>query len=186
VGLPPLPDEAFLSRVGLPLADIFAQIVPELDDARRDAVVAAYRAGYADMCRAHTRIFDGMRELLDALRRRGTAMAIATGKSTSGAHSSLERLALDAALFRCVVGTDAVPRPKPHGDMVDHILAELGASPEEAVVVGDTSFDMEMSVAAGVRACGVTWGSHTREVLLDAGATWVTDTREQLSALLSA
>ncbi len=184
VGEKPVADAQIHMRIGLPLTQIFSEVVPGLDEPRCAAAVAAYRAHYADISRAHTVVFEGMGAILNALRNRGTTMAIATGKSTRGAHASIERQGLDPRLFACVVGTDAVPQPKPHPDMVLHILAELNVAAEQSIVVGDTSFDMQMSASAGVPACGVTWGSHDRHTLLEAGATSVVDSRSELAALL--
>lgn len=185
IGQPRIDADAFHQRIGLPLEQIFAEVVPALSDSQRERAVAAYREKYADISRSHTKVFDGMREILSELRRVGSHVAIATGKSTRGAHRSIARLELDPAWFDRVLGNDAVPRPKPHPDMVLRICAELDVPRERAIVVGDTTFDVEMSVAAGVRCCGVTWGSHDRVRLLEAGATWVVDSRPELADLLA-
>lgn len=176
--------EAFEARIGLPLAQIFDEVVPDLAPERRAAAVVAYRQLYAEISGAHTKVFDGMLDLLDALRERGTRLAIATGKSTRGAHKAITRLDLDRSLFELVIGTDAVDRPKPHPDMVTHICTTLAVPPADAIVVGDTVFDVEMSNGAGSPACAVTWGSHARDALEAAGAKWVVDTRDELSRLL--
>ena len=181
VGLPSIADEDFIQRIGLPLAQIFAEILPAVDEVKRADVVKAYREHYADISRQHTSVFTGMREILDDLRKREILTAIATGKSGGGAHRAIEELKLPP--FARVVGTDDVPRPKPHPDMVTKICSELEVSADRTIVVGDTTFDIEMSVAAGAPCCGVVWGSHRREQLENAGATWIADTRDELAAL---
>lgn len=185
-GEAPIDDEAFTSRIGLPLGQIFSEVVPDLDPARCDALVATYRERFPEVSRLHSKLFEGIVEILHALRRAGSSLAIATGKSTSGAHHSIERLGLDPSLFARVVGTDGVPRPKPHPDMVQHIVRELGAASDTTCVVGDTSFDMAMGRAAGAHCVGVTWGSHSRATLEAAGASSIADTRAELRDILFA
>jgi phosphoglycolate phosphatase len=68
--------------------------------------------------------------------------------------------------------------------MLEAALVEAGVAPGEAVMIGDTSFDMEMAVAAGVRAIGVSWGYHEAQELLDTGASAVADTAAQLGEMI--
>lgn len=185
VGRPRVPDQAVQALIGLPLRDIFARLIrSDADVDLLDAAVAAYRARYADVDRAHSHLYEQMPELLTDLKSAGTRLAIATGKSTEGAHRGIARHGLDGGLFDVVLGSDAVPRPKPHPDMVVHILEVLRIDPGDTTVVGDTTFDVEMSVGADVEACGVTWGSHDDTRLRQAGARWIVDTRAELRALL--
>jgi len=188
VGRPAVPAAAVQALIGLPLREIFARLMrtdaAEPADEVVDAAVDAYRARYAEVDRSHSQLYDQMPELLAELKRAGVLLAIATGKSTEGAHRGIGRHGLDGGLFSMVLGSDAVPRPKPHPDMVVHILETLAVSPEETTVVGDTTFDMEMSVGARVDACGVTWGSHDDATLRGAGARWIVDTRAELRTLL--
>ncbi len=183
VGRAPVKAERVEAMIGLPLRHIFEVLLGE-DDPVIDEAVATYRARYPEVDRALTRPFGEMPELLVDLHRAGVRMAVATGKSTDGAHASIARLGLDAGLFEAVVGSDAVARPKPHPEMVLHILETLGVMPEDALVVGDTTFDVEMGCRAEVGCCGVTWGSHDEAALRGAGARWITHTRAELRELL--
>jgi phosphoglycolate phosphatase len=184
IGHPSVEPSATQALIGLPLRQIFVQLAPQLTDGEVDQGVAAYRDNYAEVSKRHTSVFDGMIELIRELRGRERPLAIATGKSTHGAHRSLARLSIDEALFDIVLGHDAVKNPKPHPDMVEHILTKLDTKPSDAVVVGDTTFDITMAKRAGVASCGVTWGSHREAALRDAGARWVVDTRAALHTLL--
>jgi phosphoglycolate phosphatase len=194
VGRPAVPAAAIQTLIGLPLGDIFERLIHGATSITReddlheviDAAVVAYRERYPDIDRAHSRVYDEMPELLAELRDAGARLAIATGKSTSGAHRALERLGMSGDLFAAILGNDAVARPKPHPDMVVAILETLGERADAAVVVGDTTFDVEMSVSAEVPSCGVTWGSHTEAALRRAGATWIAATRPELRRLLLA
>ena len=185
VGRPQVPATMVQALIGLPLRDIFGRLLDDGgDDEILDGAVAAYRSRYADVDRAHSRLYEQMPELLADLKRAGTMLAIATGKSTEGAHRGISRHGLDATLFDLVLGSDAVPRPKPYPDMVLVILDDLGVHPDDATVVGDTTFDIEMGVSADVDACGVTWGSHGHDQLRHAGAKWIVQTRDELRRLL--
>ena len=73
---------------------------------------------------------------------------------------------------------------KPHPAMLEAALGDAGVAPADAVMIGDTSFDMEMAQAAGVRAIGVAWGYHEPRELLDAGASAVAETAQQLGDLI--
>ncbi|MEZ4439965.1 MAG: HAD family hydrolase [Polyangiaceae bacterium] len=161
--------EALLARVGLPLEAIFAELLPEQDATTQTELVAAYRARFGEVSARLTRLYPGMRQLLDRLREAGIRLAVATGKSTRGAEDALARDGL-AHLFDAVVGSDAVPRPKPHPDMVERLLGKLGFEAGHSCVVGDTTYDMRMASAAGVRPWGVTWGCHGEDALREAGA----------------
>ena len=175
-GCEPVEDARVHDLVGLPLPAVLAALAPSLDEPRRAEAVARYRAIYAEVARPLTRLFPGMGELLSELHARDVRLAIATGKSTTGAHRAIADLDLDPALFAGVVGCDGVPRSKPHPDMVVFLLTRLQIDPDATVVVGDSTYDVEMAVAAGVAAGGVTWGSHREDALRRAGAAWIAET----------
>ena len=65
--------------------------------------------------------------------------------------------------FEVVLGATSVPRPKPHPDLLHAIMKATGT--EDLVMIGDTTYDLEMAHAAGVKAIGVTWGHHSAERL---------------------
>ena len=74
---------------------------------------------------------------------------------------------------------------KPHPAMLEAALAEALALARDTVMIGDTSYDMAMAVAAGVRPIGVAWGYHTADELLAAGAVAVAQTPRELKELLA-
>ena len=107
---------------------------------------------------------------------------MATGKSRRGLDHALDASGLRGhfAASRCADET----RSKPHPAMLDAALAEVMAHPGDAVMIGDTSYDMAMARAAGVRALGVAWGYHEAHELLEAGAEAVAQTPEELGKWL--
>lgn len=155
VGLPRPSDEAILDLIGLPLVDIMRQLGPGQDP---EALSEIYSLAYARLAPTHERLFDGM----EALLARPFRAAVATGKSQRGADRVVRHFDLEAR-FEVVLGGDAVPRPKPNPDMLLAIKRATGT--DDLVMVGDTTYDLEMAHAAGVRAVGVAWGHHAVERL---------------------
>jgi len=113
-------------------------------------------------------LFDGILDLLDALEADGWLLAVATGKSDRGLRHCLATHGIDAR-FVSLQTADRHPS-KPSPEMTLAAMAEAAASPESTIVVGDTSFDMAMAIAAGATAIGAGWGYHDADELLAAGA----------------
>jgi phosphoglycolate phosphatase len=127
------------------------------DPAENAPLVLAYREVYVALDQRHTTLFPGVAALLDGLA--GRHLAIATSKSQSGADASV----LGAGLthhFQQIVGHGRLPRPKPFSHILELICETAGIPPSRAVMIGDTTFDLEMTDNAGVRAIGVAWGMH--------------------------
>ena len=129
-------------------------------------------------------LYDGIADLLDALEADGWLLAVATGKSDRGLALCLERHGLGRR-FVSLQTADRHPS-KPHPSMVEQALAEAGADPSLSMMIGDTSYDMAMAKAAGVRAVGVAWGYHDQEELLAAGADYVAAHPSEITELVKA
>jgi len=148
-------------------------------------VAALYRGAFLEMrTRAdhHEPLFAGVRETVTELAA-SRLLGIATGKSRRGLFACLDRHGLRDH-FSSFQTADLNPG-KPHPQMVERALDELGATPGEAVLVGDTVFDMEMAANAGVRAIGVSWGYHEPEELSAAGAACILNEMADLVPLLA-
>jgi phosphoglycolate phosphatase len=116
-----------------------------------------FREYYLEICTDNLSFFDGMRETLEELKGMGVALAIATNASTIFAKKMMQ--GLDALhLFEKIVGADSVTRPKPSPDMVESIMAALGAGSSECRVIGDSIKDMRAAKAAGAEAIFAGWG----------------------------
>lgn len=179
-GLRTPPRAEVLSIVGLSLPEAVARLVPDLADNRRDRIVAAYKASFAPLRgEARAPLYPGARAALLALQARGdVALGIATGKSRRGLDHLLAAHDL-AGLFVTMQVADDHPS-KPHPSMVEAALDEAGVAAADAVMVGDTTFDMAMARAAGVEALGVGWGYHPPADLTRAGASQVLGTYDAL------
>jgi phosphoglycolate phosphatase len=178
-----VPDRDRASHViGLGLHDAMRIAVPGLPAQRYPEFVASYRKHFLAR-KDSMQLFDGMRELLNGLAEK-YLLAIATGKSRRGLDRDLEFHNLKPlfAASRCADETN----PKPHPAMLLEIMEELQTESKSALMIGDTSHDLEMARAAGVDALAVTYGAHPEQGLRECGPlTCVADVKS-LEAWLKA
>lgn len=128
-------------------------------------------------------LFDGIVAAMEALSADGWLLGVATGKSDRGLEQCLAHHGLSHH-FVTLQTADRHPS-KPHPSMVEHAMADAAAAPETTVMIGDTSFDMAMGIAAGAWSLGVDWGYHEPHELLSAGAYHVANhPRELLAAMV--
>jgi len=162
--------DAVLSIVGLSLPEAFAALVPDISDDLRARLVADYKASFGPLrARVASGLYAGARDALDHLRGRDDMlMGIATGKSRRGLDHVLGAAGLQGYFVTCQVADDHPS--KPHPAMLLAALAETGIAADMAVMIGDTSFDVEMGRAAGMATIGVGWGYHPVPRLRAAGA----------------
>ncbi len=166
-------------RIGLSLEEFVQDLCGD-----REVDVAELVAHYRQHARAHLSqtgadpLFPGAIETLRRLRDEGILLAIATGKSRRGLQALLRAHDLSTS-FAVLQTSDDAPS-KPHPAMVEQALEQSGVSATEAVMVGDTVFDMGAAANAGVAAIGVSWGYHRTQELLAAGASCVVDDFAQL------
>jgi phosphoglycolate phosphatase len=172
-----------LSIVGLSLPLAMDQLAPEHSEALRADLVEGYKQAYMEMRLAqgagHSPLFPGAAEILAELHAVPEyLLGVATGKSQRGLDALIAAHGLDCFVTRQVA--DHHPS-KPHPSMVLTAMAETGVAPVDAVMIGDTSFDIEMGRAAGVHTIAVDWGYHPAGEL---GADHVISSFGQLPPLL--
>lgn len=152
--------EAWAEWLGLPLVRMIPFLLgDDVPDAVAQRVMAEYHLAYPRMCSQHTRLFDGMRQVLDTARAAEIWLAIATSKGRAGLDHTLGVLHI-GHLFVTTRTVDQVRHPKPHPEMLESILDELGVDPRDAFMIGDTTYDMDMGRSANVRTIGVAYGTH--------------------------
>lgn len=177
--LPPRAD--ILSIVGLSLPEAMARLVPHLPLTAQADLVEAYKGSFGCM-RADrlSPLYDGVAELLSKLRAEPeTLLGVATGKSRRGLTHMLAGHGLQDHFITTQVADDHPS--KPHPSMLLAALAETGVAARDAVMIGDTTYDIRMGCAAGFRTIGVSWGYHRAEALTEAGAGRVVHTTEALA-----
>ena len=183
--LPP-PDRNEVRRmVGLSLPQALRLLAPEAD-AHHETVLAHYKEGFRARRLSGTLeepLYDGIADLLKRLDQRGWHLGVATGKSDRGLEACLTGHGV-RDLFLTLQTADRHPS-KPHPAMLQQALRDAGAEPGAAIMVGDTTFDVEMAVAAGVCAIGVAWGYHAPSELLEAGAIGVAADTAELEMMIN-
>jgi len=166
------PREKLLSIVGLSLTESFQRLSDGVDGFPVETMVERYKAAFFAMRAAQSEmepLFPGVREVVVHLSARNDmVLGVATGKSQRGVRMVLGHHGL-LQHFTTIKTADDAPS-KPHPGMVLEAMREAGAAPADTVVIGDTSYDMEMARAAGAGAIGVSWGYHPVEDLHAAGA----------------
>jgi phosphoglycolate phosphatase len=180
-------DPAAIRRhIGLPLAEAIAANLPEAHRARAAEVAESYKLAHRALAQSadHDPLFPGALRGVAALKAAGALLGIATGKGRRGLHATLVKRGLSGHfdVLRCA--DDGPGKPDPW--MVRSALDELGLGSADAVVVGDTSFDMLMARNAGVLGIGAGWGYHAEAELIAAGAAAVAPTFDALLAALRA
>lgn len=183
-GLEPPSREMSLSIVGLSLSEAFTVLVGSKGPI--EGLVEAYKSAFGTLRQdpAHAEpLFPGAAQCLGQLQRREDALlGIATGKSRRGVAHLLERHDW-GRVFATIQTADDAPS-KPHPAMILQAMAEVGAEPHETVMIGDSSYDMEMARAAGVLPVGVSWGFQPVAALNEAGADRIVDTYAELEGVL--
>ncbi len=168
--------------VGLSLPVAVKRLVPDAEPDLQAAVVESYKHAFRT-ARTEGRLaqplIPGIREVLDALHNAGWVLGVATGMSDRGlVHCLAEHGITD--MFVTLQTADRHPS-KPDPSMAHTALFEAAAHAEDAVMIGDTVFDITMAVNAGMRGIGVSWGYHTPDDLVAAGAEIVASNPAELA-----
>lgn len=176
----PVPSRpATLSIVGLSLHEAITRLAPDLDRAALEALVQGYKDSFVALRAEHggeasAPLYPGARAALALLHARADVlMGVATGKARRGLDHAFA--AHDLAAFFVTSQTADHHPSKPHPSMLWSCLRDTGVDSGQAVMIGDTSFDIEMGRAAGFRTIGVTWGYHEPRDLRQAGADLLLD-----------
>ncbi|KZN64372.1 hypothetical protein N473_15615 [Pseudoalteromonas luteoviolacea CPMOR-1] len=174
-------EEKTKSIIGLSLEHALATLFPA--QAKRSAeLAAAYKTIYRDVDRTPTELFNGVEQVIKQLSENNIKLAVATGKSRQG----LDRLLNESGLahyFVCTRTADEA-QSKPSPDMIQQILTELDVAPQETVMIGDTTIDMDMASQAGVAAIGVTFGVANATELQAFSPVHIVDEFDQLLTCL--
>lgn len=187
IGLPPPTPAEVRSIIGLSLPVAIGRLLKSDDVDLIESVVGQYRSLYRtslehDIDREP--LYPGARDALDRLKAEpDTILGVATGKGLSGVVRILGNHGISGH-FVTLQTPDHNPS-KPHPGMLLRAMAETGAEPTSTVMVGDTTFDMELARAAGCRAIGVSWGYHPAEDLLAAGAGTLIHDYSELDAAIT-
>lgn len=156
-----LSSEAAQSIIGLGLNEVMQTLFPQDIQLHAD-LITRYSQHYVANS-TNDRWFDGVDQMLNALNTQQVKLAVATGKSRAG----LDRVLTQTQSQHVFDVTRAASetRSKPDPLMLEEILAHTGVSVERAIMVGDSSYDLEMAQNIGMRAIGVSYGVHSQNIL---------------------
>ncbi len=166
------PDPDAVRRVvGLRLDLAIERLRPGAPPQEARSIAERYRSAFfrqRQSGRLEEPLYVGAVDTLEALESDGVLLGVATGKSRRGLRATLERHGLLARFVTTQTADDGPGKPNPH--MIQQAIAETGVEPAGVVMIGDTTFDIQMARAAGVASIGVAWGYHPAEELSAAGA----------------
>ena len=182
-GLPPHSMEEIRQFIGNGIRLLICRAMPEgTPEAEIDAALDDFKAYYAAHIHDRTVPYDGIPQLLTALRKRGIKVAVLSNKIDSASQQLIEYFfpGKTDVVFGEHVG---VPR-KPDPTSCRMVMQQLGVQPEQVLYVGDSGTDMQTAKNAGLYAVGVTWGFRSKEVLLEYGADILVHRPEQILQIL--
>lgn len=182
MGLPVLDGSVIKPTIGLPLVESL-RVMCNTDLATAQKIAEVYRAQFIMGDLSEAELYPGVAETLAVLRSRGVRLAICTSRGFDTLDIILRDNGIKDCFEQFVTISDGLPG-KPAPDMTLAILDRMGICADEAVVVGDTTFDIMMGNSAGCRTCGVTYGNHSRERLLTASPTYVVDSFSDILRLM--
>jgi phosphoglycolate phosphatase len=165
LGLEGVEEEKIRGTIGLGLRESIDYLVPGCTEDLFQSVLERYRHHWVATYRDRPVMFTGVEAMLRDLAREGWLVAVATGKSRRGLNHVLDQTGLRDVFHSTRTVDEAFS--KPHPKMVLDILDDLGVASREALVIGDTTFDLEMARSAGTAAVGVCSGGHCREELMN-------------------
>lgn len=182
-GLPPHSMEEIRQFIGNGIRLLICRAMPEgTPEAEIDAALDDFKAYYAAHIHDRTVPYDGIPQLLTALKKRGIQVAVLSNKIDSASQQLIEYFFPEKTdvVFGEHVG---VPR-KPDPTSCRMVMQQLGVQPEQVLYVGDSGTDMQTAKNAGLYAVGVTWGFRSKEVLLEYGADVLVHRPEQILQIL--
>ncbi|MBM3350994.1 MAG: HAD-IA family hydrolase [Betaproteobacteria bacterium] len=160
VGLPALSPQVASSIIGLGLRESIRTLYGGIPEHQAQALAKQYNANYY-AGEQNVLLFSGAAETIAALSRQGIKLAVATGKSRRGLNFALDHTGL-GEFFDATRTVDEC-FSKPHPQMLQELMDDLFVSPERTLMIGDTSYDLQMAKNAGVSAVGVSYGAHSAE-----------------------
>ena len=177
--LPDKTTEECARTIGLPLKACFKMLQP-MSDEMADLCANSYRVIFdRNNIRGAVAAFPGVKETIKALHDDGLTVTIASSRGHHSLAAFVEELHLEP-FISLVLGADDVEKAKPDAEPVLKTLRRFGLQPAEALVVGDTKFDILMGRNAGTITCGVTYGNGNREELQAARADYIIDHFEEI------
>jgi len=173
-GFPDVDESEIKDLIGLPLKDTFTRVLHISDENDLQNAVRLYRSIFNEFCLGAIDLYPNVKNTLEILFSKGVTITIASSRGKNSLSILLKRLRI-IEYFTLILGEQDSENKKPAPDMVLRILKETKTSPENALVIGDTIYDIEMGQRAGCHTCGVTYGNHSEIQLKKQGADFIID-----------
>lgn len=181
LGLPARSDAECASMIGLRLVEIPPVLFPE-EKVDCDLYAATYRRLFHEFdTDGAVQLYPNVLETLKNLHQKGIILTIASSRSRNTLDKYIDNLGL-TDIVTYILGANDVKEGKPHPEAVFKTLERFNIPAEQTVMVGDTTFDIEMGINAGTKTCGVTYGNGSRASL--AKADWLIDDFKELANVI--
>ena len=168
--------------IGLSLAEANKILIPGISAEDSQRLTDSYSEQYRSLDSTATPLYQEVRETLTSLQAKGYLLAVATGKSRQGVKRVLEQTKL-SALFSLYRGADET-KSKPDPLMLAEILQQTKVSVAQAIMIGDTSYDLEMAQNIEMASIAVSYGMHSVELLKSFNPVVVVDEFKQIESWL--
>lgn len=180
LGYPQQTAEQIRAGIGLALLDMYRNIGMSEEEAERACEL--YRSEFDEIAAGNVSLYEGVSDTLHRLHAEGYTLAIASSRNSVSLKALTQEFGL-YPLFSHIMASDTVTHHKPHPEAVLRILELTGHTAEEALVIGDATFDILMGNAAGCRTVAVTYGNQGETELRTANPTFVIHKMPELLAL---
>ena len=165
LSLEPKTDDELKNIIGLGLREAFYALYPQAGDEELTSLTHHYREHFFDQNAAPCELFDGARELVEELESKNYFLAVITGKGRNGLDKVLNETGMGKyfPITRCADESHSKPHPQMMLDVIDH----YGVNASQAIMIGDSEYDLQMANNANARSVAVTYGVHEKQRLLD-------------------
>ena len=182
--LPNRSEEECAATIGLPLAECFKTLFPDIQEELIPRCAETYRRFFNENLKTILpEAFPGVVETLFVLHQIGFTLTIASSRSRNSLTELTRNMGI-ADHISYILGADDVKEAKPKPEPVLKTLANMHFDAGETLVVGDMAVDIQMGANAGTKTCGVTWGNGTKDELVQAGADYIIDNIEELIGIV--
>ncbi len=161
--LPKCNDAQIRDVIGLSLEGAIEALFPEAEISVRNSVADRYREYYFSTSTSPVPVFEGVVEILEKLNQENYFLAVATGKSRRGLDRSLNETGLDKYFHTTRCADETISKPNPQ--MLIEIIEFFGLEAVDALMIGDSEYDLQMANNAGTESVAVSYGVHNAERL---------------------
>jgi len=158
INIPPPSEDAVRNIIGLSLKSAISQVFPDISPQQLTLLLESFSRHFVSDSFAKTEFYPGVKKTLDQLLNDGHHLAIATGKSRKGLDGILKEMELEEFFHGSRCADETSSKPSPH--MLEELLEEFSVKPGEAVMIGDTEYDMSMAQQLAMPRIAVSYGAH--------------------------